>query len=321
MRSIAYEQYGSPDVLQLKELEKPSIAGDEVLVKVHAASTNAGDWHLMRGEPFLMRLMGFGLLKPKNKVLGSDFAGTVVEAGANVADFEPGAEVFGVLSSAGYGAFSEFVSAPVKLVVEKPESCTFEQAAAVPTAATAALQALRDAGKIKEGQRVLVNGASGGVGTFAVQIAKALGAHVTGVCSGRNVDMVRSIGADVVIDYTKQDFTKGQERFDLIVDAAGHHSLRDIQRVLSDTGTYVFVGGKGFLKATIGGPLMSLFGKQKLRSVLTMPKKEDLVFLRDLLSKGQIKPVIDRSYALEEVPDALRYLEEGHAQGKVVITV
>lgn len=322
MKAIIYTHYGSPDVLQLEEVEKPAPRDDEVLIHVHAVSVNAGDLHLLRGEPFLLRLFS-GLRKPKQKILGADVAGRIEAVGRNVKRFQPGDEVFGDLSRCGRGGFAEYVCARENALVLKPANLTFEQAAAVPVAGVTALQGLRGKGQIKPGQKVLVNGASGGVGTFAVQIAKALGAEVTGVCSTKNVDRVRSIGADYVIDYTQEDFTTNGQRYDLILAANGYHPLSMYKRALSPEGRYVMSGGSDaqMFQAILLGPWISMVGKQKMGNVLAGPDQRDLAFLGELLERGKVVPVIDRRYPLSEVAQAIRYLEEGHARGKVVITV
>ncbi|MFC2054105.1 NAD(P)-dependent alcohol dehydrogenase [Chloroflexota bacterium] len=321
MKAIVYTEYGPPDVLQLKEVEIPTPKEDEVLVKVSAASVNARDWHLMRADPFLVRLTT-GLLKPKNKLLGSDVAGRVEAVGGNVKQFQPGYDVFGDIGEYGNGAFAEYVSVPEKAFALKPASMTFEEAAVVPAAALAALQGLRDQGQIQPGQKVLINGASGGVGTFAVQIAKSFGAEVTGVCSTRNLDLVRSLGADHVIDYTKEDFTQNGQRYDLIIDNVGNPSVykRFYKRSLSPKGICVIIAGSFFLLLFLG-PWMSLTGSNKIVTYSTIPNQKDLVFIKELLEAGKVVPVIDRRYPLSEVAEAIRYLEGGHAQGKVVITV
>ena len=323
MKAIVHHKYGPPDVLKLEDIPKPTAGDDEVLVKVHAASVNAGDWHLMRADPFLIRLMFGGLLKPKNKILGADIAGRVEAVGSNVKQFQPGDEVFGDLSGCGFGAFAEYVCAPESALALKPANTTFEEAAAVPLAALAALQGLRDKGRIQPGLRVLINGASGGVGTFAVQIAKAFGAEVTGVCSTRNLDMVRSIGADQVIDYTQKDCTQNGQRYDLILDTAAYRSASDYQRVLSPKGTYVMVGGSTvrMFQMMILGPWISMTGSKKMDFLVSKPNQQDLGVLKDLIEAGKVAPVIDRRCKLSEVPEAIRYLEAGHTQGKVVITV
>ena len=319
MKAIVYTHYGPPDVLKLEEVEKPAPQDNEVLVKVHAASVNAADWHILRGKPFLVRLMGFGLLKPKNKILGGDIAGRVEAVGRNVKQFQPGDEVFGNIR----GGFAEYVCAREDALVLKPANLSFEEAAAIPIAAVTALQGLRDKGQIQPGQKVLINGASGGVGTFAVQIAKSFGAEVTGVSSTRNVDMVRSIGADQVIDYTQEDFTQNGQRYDLILAANGYHWISDYKRALSPKGMYVMTGGSmaQMFQAMLLGPLISMTGSKKMGNLMAKLNQKDLVFMQDLLEAGKVVPVIERSYPLGETAEAIRYLEEGHARGKVVITV
>jgi len=319
MKAIVHERYGPPDVLQLKEIEKPSPEDDEVLVKVRVASVNAADSHLMRGTPFLMRLMGFGFLKPKNKILGSDIAGRVEAVGRHVKQFKPDDEVFGNVT----GGFAEYVRARENALALKPTNTAFEEAAAVPLASVTALQGLRDKGKIQPGQKVLINGASGGVGTFAVQIAKSFGAEVTAVCSTRNLDLACSLGADHVIDYTKTDFTKNRERYDLILAANGYHWISDYKRALAPKGTYVMTGGSmaQFYQAMLLGPWMSMRGSKKMANLMAKFNQKDLDFMKELLQEGKVKPVIDRRYPLSEVAGAIRYLEEGHALGKIVITV
>jgi NADPH:quinone reductase-like Zn-dependent oxidoreductase len=322
MRAIVYHTYGSPDVLKLEEVQKPVPRDDEVLVKVHAASVNAGDWHLLRAKPFLVRLSS-GLLKPKNTILGSDIAGRVEAVGRNVKQFQPGDEVFGNTAKYGFGGFAEYVSVPENALVLKPTKISFEEAAAVPQAALTALQGLRDKGHIQPGQKVLIHGASGGVGTFAVQIAKSFGAEVTAVCSTRNVDMVRSIGADHVIDYTREDFTRNGQRYDLILAVNGYHSISDYKRALNPEGVYVMTGGSNaqLFQALLLGPLISRAGRQKMGSSAHKPNQKDLIFMKELLEAGKVTPVIDRRFPLPDVADAIRYLEAGHAQGKVVITI
>ncbi|MFC1878770.1 NAD(P)-dependent alcohol dehydrogenase [Chloroflexota bacterium] len=323
MKAIVYTKYGSPDVLQLKEVEKPMPKENEVLVEVHAASVNALDWHSMRGEPFLQRLE-CGLIKPKAPILGADIAGRVESVGTNVTQFQPGDEVYGDLYWCGLGAFAEFVSVPENYLALKPTNLSFEEAAAVPQAAFTALHALRDEGQVQAGQKVLINGASGGVGTFAVQIAKAFGAEVTGVCSTRNLEMARSIGADHVIDYTQEDFTQNSRCYDLIVDIAANHSLKDLESVLNPKGICVVVGFSTLvhmLRVRILGPRISKAGGKKLGMLIPEEDKTDLVVMKEILESGKVAPVIDRRYTLDEVPEAIRYLEKGHARGKVVITV
>ena len=322
MKAIVYCDYGSPDVLKVEDIEKPAPGDDQVLVRVRAASVNPLDWHYMRGTPYFMRL-GAGLRKPKVTRLGVDFAGTVEAVGRNVNRFKPGDEVFGGRT----GAFAQYVLVREdRAVALKPANLTFEQAASVGVAAITALQGLRDKGQIQPGQKVLINGASGGVGTFAVQIAKSFGAEVTGVCSTRNVDMVRSIGADRVIDYTREDFTKSAQRYDLMIDTVGNHSLLECRRALNPKGRYIMVGGPAGRwidpgPRALNAFVLSRFVSQDMRMFLAELNKEDLTILRDLLQSGKVTPVIDRHYRLSEVPEAIRYVEEGHARGKVVITV
>lgn len=321
MKAIVYHNYGSPDVLKLEEVQKPTPKADEVLVKIHAAATAAGDWHLLRADPFLVRLM-YGLFTPKYKILGADVAGQVEAVGRNVTQFQPGDEVFGDLSLCGFGAFAEYVAAPERVLALKPSNLTFDEAAAVPVSAVTALLGLRE-GKIQAGQRVLINGASGGVGTFAVQIAKAFGAEVTAVCSTSKVEMVRALGADHVIDYTKEDFTKNGERYDLILAANGYQPLSAYQRALTPQGRYVMTGGSTaqMFEAMLLGSWRSKKGGQKLGNILVKPSQKDLQLMKELIEAGKMKPVIDRRYPLSGVPDAIRYVEAGHAKGKVVITV
>ena len=323
MKAIVSRCYGSPDVLKLEDVEKPVPADDQVLVKVHAAAVNPLDFHYMRGSPYIMR-MDSGIGTPKNARLGVDFAGTVEAVGKNVTRFHPGDEVFGGRN----GAFGEYVTVREdRNIVLKPANVTFEQAASVPIAAITALQALRDKGKIQTGQKVLINGASGGVGTFAVQIAKSFGAEVTGVCSTKNLDMVRKIGADHVVDYTKEDVTQGQQHYDLIVDTVGTHSLLDYRRVMNPKGIYVMVGGSndnwlvGLLGTVAWSKILSSFVDQKFGLMLAELNPEDLKLIGDLMQSGKVTPVIDKTYSLKDVPEALRYLEQGHARGKVVISL
>jgi len=321
MKAIVYHNYGSPDVLKCEEIEKPIVGDDDVLIKVRAASANPLDWHDMRGAPYMLRI-GTGLRKPTSPRLGVDLAGQVEAVGRNVTQFQPGDEVFG----ASRGAFAEYVCARENRLVLKPANLTFEQAAAIPVAAITALQGLRDKGRIQPGQKVLINGAAGGVGTFAVQIAKSFGADVTGVCSTRNVDMVRSIGADQVIDYTQEDFTQSGQRYDLILDSVGNHSLSACRRVLSPKGTYVMVGAPSGrwikpLPRLLKVLLLSRFVSQNLIFFVASINKDDLVVLKELMEAGKVTPVIDRRYKLSEVPEAIRYLEEGHVRGKVAITL
>jgi len=319
MKAIVYKRYGPPDVLQLKEVEKPTPKDDEVLIKVHAASLNAYDWHLLTADIFLVRLMGGGLLKPKNKIPGADMAGRVEAVGRNVTQFHPGDDVFGDI---GRGGFAEYACSRENRLVSKPANLSFEEAAAVPMAALTALQGLRDKGLIQPGQKVLINGASGGVGTFAVQIAKFFGAEVTAVCSTGKMDLARSIGADRVIDYTKEDFTKNGQHYDLIFAANGFHPILDYRRALGPKGIYVVAGGTiaQMFQATLLGPWISMAGSKKMGGLSAKVSQKDLVFIKELLEAGKVRPVIDRRYPLDEVPEALRYLGEGHARGKVVIS-
>jgi NADPH:quinone reductase-like Zn-dependent oxidoreductase len=320
MKAIQYTRYGSPDVLQLTEVEKPAPKESGVLVKVHAASANPLDWHRMRGAPFPARL-GEGLRKPKNPRLGADLAGRVEAVGSSVTQFQPGDEVFGVCT----GAFAEYVSARENFLALKPANLSFEQAAAVPVAAFTALQGLRDTGHIQSGQKVLVNGASGGVGTFAVQLAKSFGAEVTGVCSTRNLDLVRSIGADHVIDYTQEDFTRNGQSYDLIYDAVGNRSVAAYRRALKPQGTCVIAGFTTLprlFEHVVVGTLVSKTGNRKIGLMgVSKPNQKDLLVMKELLEAGKVVPVIDRRYPLSETADAIRYLEAGHARGKVIITV
>src|SRR5947209_8671863 len=326
MRSIVYCDYGLAN-LKLEDVEKPVLNDDQVLVKVRAASVNPYDWHFIEGTPYLMRAMGVGLRKPKDTRLGVDFAGTVEGVGKNVTQYKPGDEVFGGST----GAFAQYLCRrSTGSVALKPAGLSFEQAAAINIAGITALQAVRDKGKVSSGQKVLINGASGGVGTFAVQLAKSYGADVTGVCSARNIELVQSLGADRVIDYTKEDFTKGDQRYDVVIDNVANHSLSECRRVLTDNGIYVMIGGgsaneQGFVGAlgkALNAAIYSRFVKQKMGMMMAQPSTQDLTLLAEMVQSGKLKTVIDRTYkSLSEVPDAIRYLEEGHARGKVVITV
>ena len=325
MKAITYCDYGLAN-LKLADVEKPTPADDQILVKVRAASVNPYDWHFVEGTPKIMRAMGVGLRKPKDTRLGVDFAGTVEAVGKNVTQFKPGDEVFGGRG----GAFAEYVCRRAEgAVALKPANITFEQAAAVNIAGITALQGLRDKGKVQPGQKVLINGASGGVGTFAVQIAKSFGAEVTGVCSTRNVDLVRSLGADHVIDYTKEDFTKTTERYDVILDNVPNHSLSECRRVLTPNGKYVLIGGGGPNDSRWIGPfvriikamVLSKFVGQQMGMMMADANHNDLAVLADMMQSGKLKPVIDRTYKLSEVPAAIAYVEQGHARGKVVTTI
>lgn len=323
MHAMVHRRYGTPDVLAFEEIERPVPGDEDVLVRVHAAGANVGDHHVVTGKPYLIRLSPFGGLPgPRNRVPGATLAGRVEAVGAKVTTFRPGDEVYG---QAANGAFAEYVVVPAKLIAPKPSNLSFEEAAAVPWAATA-LQGLRDAGGLKAGQRVLINGASGGVGTWAVQIAKALGAEVTAVCSTRNVEMVRALGADEVLDYTQEDFAKGGARFDVMLDLAGNRSLSDCQSVLTPKGTYVSCTGGGGdwfgpLFWLAGLLLSSPFTSRKLTTFIASPNQKDLLFLKELVEAGKAKPVIERRYALSEVGAALQHVGEGHAQGQTVIRI
>jgi NADPH:quinone reductase-like Zn-dependent oxidoreductase len=323
MKAIIQETYGSPDVLQLREIDRPVVGDDEVLVRVHAAGVDQGVWHMMAGLPYLIRVAGFGLRVPKTPVRGYDVAGRVEAVGKNVTRFQPGDEVFGTCR----GSFAEYACAQADRLAPKPANISFEQAAAVPISGYAALKAVRDQGKVRAGQRVLIIGAGGGVGTFAVQLAKAFGAEVTGVCSTTKTDLVRSIGADHVIDYTREDFADGRNRYGVILDIAGNRSLSQLRRALAPEGTLVIVGGEGGgkwfggidrqLRATV----LSLFVREKLGTFISTESQEDLETLREFLEAGTVTPVVDRTFPLSEVAEAIRYLRDGHARGKVVIAV
>ena len=323
MKAIVCPKYGSPDVLQLQEVAKPAPKDDEVLIRIHAASINSRDWRLMRANPFFIRLVPGGFLQPKNKILGADVAGRVEAIGSNVRQFQPGDEVFGCLSRYGGSTFAEYVCAGENEITLKPAHLTFEQAAAVPLAAMTALQGLRDKGKIQPGQKVLIQGASGGVGAFAVQIAKSFGAEVTGVCSTRNLEMVRSLGADHVIDYKKEDFTQNGQQYDLILAVNGYHPISDYLRALNAEGTYVVAGGSMFqlFQAASNGKRISKTGCQKTYVVSLEHNKKDLVFIKELLESGKIMPVIDGCYPLSKTPEAFWYFEKVHPKGKVIISV
>jgi NADPH:quinone reductase-like Zn-dependent oxidoreductase len=321
MKAIVQDEYGGPDVLRLAEVNQPIVSDNGVLVRVRAASINAGDWHLMRGTPFITRLMFGGIVKPKIKTLGFDIAGKVEAIGKDVTQFQVGDEVFGDLSECGFGAFAEYVCAPATALVLKPSNISFESAATVPGAGLTALQGLRNCGQIQSGQKVLINGASGGVGSFAVQIAKAFGAEVTGVCRTEKMDMVRSLGADHTIDYTQVDVTKSGQRYDLILDVAAYRSVFDYLPVLKPSGTYVLVGGSTarLFQVMFFGALISKLTHRTVKCVVCQPNRADLMTLKDFLETGAIAPFIDRRYNLSEVPTAIRYLEQRQAQGKVAI--
>ncbi len=316
MKAIVQNGYGSPDVLELKEIDKPAVKDNGVLVRVHAAAINAGDYFSMRGSPWLVR-MTVGFPRPKNYVLGWDAAGHIEQVGKKVTQFQPGDEVFGSCSH----TFAEYASADADQFAMKPANLTFEQAAAVPSAALTALQALRDRGRLQPGQKVLINGASGGVGTFAVQIAKAFGAEVTGICSTRNVDMVRSIGADHVIDYTKEDFTRSGQRYDLILDNVASRTFSELRRSLTPQGIAVPNSGHSGMGYVFKAYILSMFGRWLGRPFLTSVNNKDLVILKELIESDKLNPVIDRTYPLSETPEAFRHLDQDHARGKVIITV
>jgi NADPH:quinone reductase-like Zn-dependent oxidoreductase len=320
MNAIVCTRYGTPDVLLLQDVEKPVPKAGEVLIEVQAVSLNAADWHLLTADIFVVRLMG-GLRRPKYPILGSDVAGRVAAVGAAVQEFNPGDSVFGCLSR--LGGLAEFVCADARELALKPSGMSFEAAATVPMAAVSALQALRTIAQVLPGQTVLINGASGGVGTFAVQIAKALGAEVTAVCSTGKMDLVRELGADHVIDYTREDFTARGTRYDVILGVNGYHRLKDYQRALTPTGTYVMLGGKPaqIFEALLLGPLRSRKGGQTLAALSHKPDRGDLEYVADLITAGKVASIIDRQYPLSEAPAAFRYLGAGHARGKIVVTV
>jgi NADPH:quinone reductase-like Zn-dependent oxidoreductase len=323
MKAIVQTEYGSPDVLSLQEVDKPIVTANSVLVQVRATSVNAGDWHLMRGDPFLTRLIFGGILKPKIKILGMDIAGIVEAIGKDVTQFQVGDEVFGDLSECGFGAFAEYACATEAVLSLKPTNISFEQAATVPCAAITALQGLRDCGRIRSGQKVLINGASGGVGSFAVQIAKALGAKVTAVGSTSKMEMLRSIGADHIIDYTQTDITKNGQEYDLIIDAAAYRSVFDYAQILKSEGTYVLIGGSisRLFQVLLFGSVISSMMHRKVKCLTAKPNRSDLVILKDMIEAGKIVPAIDRAYPLSDVPTAIRQLEQRQVQGKVAINV
>jgi NADPH:quinone reductase-like Zn-dependent oxidoreductase len=324
MQAVVQDTYGAADVLELRDIDKPVPKNNEVLVRVHAAGVDPGVWHLMTGLPYLVRVMGYGLRTPKVRVRGRDVAGRVEAVGTNVTRFHPGEEVFGTCE----GSFAEYVRARADKLAPKPANLTFEQAAAVPISGLTALQGLRDKGKVQPGQKVLIIGAAGGVGSFAVQLAKAFGAEVTGVCSTTKLDLVRSIGADHVIDYTRDDFADGARHYDLILDTAGRRSLSQLRRALARRGTLVIVGGEGggrwlggFDRQILRAPILSPLVSQTLRPLTSKERSEDLVVLSQLIEAGKVTPVIDRTYPLREAPEAIRHLEQGHARGKIVLRV
>jgi NADPH:quinone reductase-like Zn-dependent oxidoreductase len=323
VKAIVQDVYGSPDVLELREIDQPVVGEGDVLVRVHAAGVDPGVWHLMTGLPYLVRMMGVGLRAPRVRVRGMAVAGRVEAVGKTVTDFQPGDLVFGTCD----GSFAEYASARPDKLAAKPANLSFEQAAAVPISAVTALQGVRDTGRVQRGQKVLIIGAGGGVGTYAVQIAKALGAHVTGLCSASKQDLVRSIGADDVIDYTRDDLADRARQYDLVLVTAGRRSLSRLRRVLTRRGTLVIVGGEGGgrwfggVGRLLGATLLSPFVRQKLRGLISIERKEHLESLKELIEAGKVTPVIDRAYPLSQVADAIRYLEKGHARGKIVVTV
>ncbi len=330
MKAIVHDVYGPPDVLELRDVDAPAPGDDEVLVRVRAAGVDPGVWHLTSGEPYFVRLMGLGVRAPKAHVRGSDFAGEVEAVGAGVKGFRPGDQVFGACDNAAEGSYAEYALAVPERMTRMPANLSFEQAAAVPVSACTALQGLRERGRIQPGQSVLVIGAGGGVGTFAVQLAKAFHAEVTGVCSRPKVDLVRSLGADHMIDWTREgeDFTEGERRYDLILDCAGRRPLRALRRALAPAGILVIVGGEGgnrwtggFGRQIVKAPVLSLLGKQSLRALSSRVTSTDLEYLRDLIEAGRVTPVVDRVFPLADAPEALRYVHDGRAAGKVVVTV
>jgi NADPH:quinone reductase-like Zn-dependent oxidoreductase len=323
MKAIVQDKYGSADVLELRDVEKPQPGDDELLIRVHAAGVDPSVWHLMTGLPYLVRVMGYGLRKPKIRIRGTDVAGTVEAAGKNVTQLKEGDQVYGTCD----GSFAEYACARAERIAPKPSNLSFEQAAAVPVSGMTALNGLRDAGKLQPGQKVLIIGAAGGVGSYAVQLAKAFGAVATGVCNTSKADLVRAIGADDVVDYTREDITDGTRQFDLILDTAGRRPLSHLRRALTPQGTLVIVGGEGGdrwlggFQRQIFAPLNSLFTEQKLLGLISTERRQDLLTLKDLIVADKLTPVIDRTYPLSEAPQAIRYLEQGHARGKVVLTI
>ena len=323
MKAIVQDKYGSAEVLELRDVEKPQAGDDELLIRVHAAGVDPGVWHLMTGLPYLVRVMGFGIRKPKMRVRGTDVAGSVEVAGKNVTQFKEGDQVYGTCD----GSFAGYACAKAERFAPKPSNLNFEQAAVVPVSGVTALNGLRDVGRLQPEQKALIIGAAGGVGTHAVQLAKAFGAVVTGVCSTSKAELVRAIGADEVIDYTREDFTDGTRRFDLILDTAGRRPLSHLRRILTPQGTLVIVGGEGGdrwlggFQRQIFAPVRSLFTEQNMVGLVSKERQQDLLTLKDLIEAGKLTPVIDRTYPLSEAPQAIRYLEQGHARGKVVLTI
>lgn len=320
MKAVMRDRYGSPDVMQVKEIERPTVVEGTVLVRIVASSVNAFDWRMLEGKPFLARLSE-GLGSPKHSILGADIAGCVEAVGPGVLDFQPGDAVFGDLGMAGCGGFAEYVAAPARSLALIPAGLSFEDAAALPMAGIAALQSLRDVAKVQPGQKVLIHGAAGGVGTFAVQIARLFGAEVTALCSTGKLDLMRSLGADHVLDYTKEDFARRPERYDVILGVNGNRSLGDFRRALAPGGLYVMTGGgnRQLFQALLLGGLTSAFRSTKVKIAETAPTRADLEHLADLALQGKIRPVIDRTYSLEQVPDAVRYVEQGLGRGKVLV--
>lgn len=324
MKAITFKRYGSPDVLKYEDVPMPTPKDDEVLVKIHASSANAADWHLLRADPFPVRfMMGFTKPQAKYHILGGDIAGVVEAVGKNVTEFKVGDAVFGDVFDDGLGGFAEYTCVRAKMLVAKPKNLSFEEAAAVPLAAVTALHGLRDIGKVQPGQKVLINGAAGGVGTYAVQIAKALGAEVTAVCSARNLEQARALGADHVIDYAQEDFTQSSKRYDMILAINGYHPIGDFKRALTPNGIYGMAGGGNrlLLEIMFLGPLHSMFGSKKFRMVASKPNQAKLQFVKELIEAGKVRPVVEKVYPLTEVAEAIRYLETGHARAKVVINV
>jgi NADPH:quinone reductase-like Zn-dependent oxidoreductase len=322
MKAMVYTQYGAPDVLHLRDVPQPTSQANQVLVKIRAASVNAADVHLLRADPFLVRFES-GLFAPKRTILGADIAGVVAAVGSQVTRFRVGDAVYGDLAGCGFGGFAEYVAVPESVLARKPSNLTFEEAAAVPMAAVTALQGLRDKGMLRAGQRVAINGASGGVGTFAIQLAKVMGAHVTAICSTGKMEMVRGLGADVVLDYTQVNFTQQAERYDVILGVNGFHPLGDYQRVLTPTGRYVNIGGTGkqIFQALALGPLRSKKGGQQLGNLLAKANADDLAVVTEMVEAGKLRVMIDRCYPLESLVEAFRVMDAGHARGKVVISV
>lgn len=322
MKAMVYTEYGSPDVLQVKDIAKPQPKDDGVLVKVHTAALNAADAYLLEGTPFFLRFDS-GLQRPKRTVLGADIAGVVEAVGKNVTRFKVGDAVLGDISSSGWGGFAEYATAQEKVLVSKPANISFVEAAAVPMASVTALQGLRTKGQIQAGENVLIYGASGGVGTFALQLAKALGARITAVCSTGKIEMVRGLGADHVIDYTKEDFTKNGQQYDLILAANGNRSIFDYKKALTPQGRYVMTGGSmtQIFQALLLGSLVTMGSAKKMMNLMALPSQDDLAFVAGLIEAGKVRPVVDKCYPLAELPQAMRYLQEGHAKGKIVITM